>query len=68
MGRWNDSAVVTLVSEWRRSKTSQRGSSQGFVLGPILWNMRYVGILRLYMKGETLLVGFDDDPAMLIGG
>lgn len=42
------------------------GVPQGSVLGPLLWNIIYDGLLRLVMPSEARLVAFADDVALLI--
>ena len=39
---------------------------QGSVLGPLLWNIMYDGVLRLELPPRTKVVGFADDIAALI--
>nr|XP_041630578.1 uncharacterized protein LOC121502027 [Drosophila kikkawai] len=39
---------------------------QGSVLGPLLWNAMYDGVLRLPMPVGTSLVGFADDVAIVV--
>jgi len=38
---------------------------QGSVLGPLLWNAMYDGILRITMPDEARLIGFVDDVAIV---
>ncbi|XP_070142229.1 uncharacterized protein [Drosophila kikkawai] len=42
------------------------GVPQGSVLGPLLWNAMYDGVLRLPMPEGTSLVGFADDVAIVV--
>jgi len=42
------------------------GVPQGSVLGLLLWNTMYDGILRLSLVGRSEIVGFADDVALLV--
>lgn len=53
-------------TEGRKEKTISAGATQGFVLGPDLWNVAYDDLLRAEMLEGTLLVGYADDVAVLI--
>lgn len=41
------------------------GVPQGSVLGPLLWNSMYDGVLRLDLPGSVKIVGFADDIALV---
>lgn len=43
------------------------GVPQGSVLGPILWNILYDGVLRLELTRDATCIGFADDLALLVG-
>lgn len=50
------------------SKKMTAGVPQGSVLGPVLWNILYDGVLKLRLPKEAKLIGFADDLALLVGG
>lgn len=41
------------------------GVPQGSDLGPTLWNIAYYGLLRLQLRGVTL-IGYADDVAIVV--
>lgn len=55
-------------SEGVQSYKVSGGVPQGSVLGPLLWNIMYNGILRLILPLGTRLVAFADDVALIVVG
>lgn len=48
-----------------RSRNIIGGVPQGSVLGPLLWNVMYDGLLRLNLPDRVKIVGFADDIALV---
>lgn len=44
------------------------GVPQGSMVGPLLWNGMYDGVLKLELPGEVKIVGFADDIVLLVLG
>jgi hypothetical protein len=43
-----------------------RGVPQGSVMGPLLWNILYDGVLRMQLPEGAKLIGYADDPALVL--
>lgn len=56
------------TTEGHSEFTLTGGVPQGSVLGPLLWNVMYDGILRLQLPQDTKLVAFADDVAVVLVG
>ena len=56
---------VLVVGEDQTEMRLSRGVPQGSVLGPLLWNVFYDGVLRLKMARETETIAYADDLALI---
>ena len=45
-----------------------KGTPQGGVLSPLIWNLGFDGLLDLFDKGPVRIKGFADDAALLVSG
>lgn len=54
------------TDEGTKSYAVTGGVPQGSVLGPVLWNILYDGILRLPLSKEAKIIGYADDIAVAI--
>ena len=60
-----DRKVIYLTDEGEREYIVMAGVPPGSVLGPLLWNIMYDGVLRLRLPNGTTIVGFADDIAIV---
>lgn len=58
--------VIYDTEEGRRQYAMSGGVPQGSVLGPLLWNIMYDGILRLRLPEDAQIIGFADDIALVV--
>ena len=55
-------------AEGRIRRPMYMGVPQGSVIGPIIWNLIYDGLLNREMVNGTCVVGYADDVALLVRG
>ena len=62
---FQDRKVIFLTDEREQKYILTAGGPQGSVLGALLWNIMYDGVLRLRLPNGTTIVSFADDIAMV---
>ncbi|XP_050599867.1 uncharacterized protein LOC126927920 [Bombus affinis] len=62
------SIVYTVRGEGMTERAVYRGVPQGYVLGPLLWNIAYNAVLRVPMLPDSGLVCYADDTLVLVWG
>ncbi|XP_046481057.1 uncharacterized protein [Neodiprion pinetum] len=58
--------LVYRTSDGQKTRRLTAGVSQGSVLGPLLWNVAYDGLLRMDLPAGVTAVGFADDIALVV--
>ncbi|XP_070132570.1 uncharacterized protein [Drosophila bipectinata] len=62
----SDRVLLYDTQDGLKERVVSAGVPQGSVLGPLLWNTMYDGVLRLPMEEGTTIVGFADDIAIVV--
>ena len=62
---FQDRKVIYLTDEGEQEYVAKAGVPQSSLLGRILWNTMYDGVLRLRLPNGTTIVGFADDIAIV---
>lgn len=63
---FKDSKMKYLTTEGWIERKMQKGVPQGSVIGPILWNMTYDGLIKIKLPDGTYLLVFADDAGIVI--
>ncbi|KAL7290597.1 hypothetical protein TKK_0015361 [Trichogramma kaykai] len=63
---FHDRLLKLTMDDGAESYDVTAGRPQGFVLGPILWNVMYDKILRLKLPESAKIMGFADDIAVTV--
>nr|XP_041632162.1 uncharacterized protein LOC121502542 [Drosophila kikkawai] len=62
----SERSLIVDTSQGTRTHEVSAGVPQGSVLGPLLWNTMYNGVLNLPLSSNTTIVGFADDVALVV--
>ena len=60
--------VYTSLNGATASRQLTRGTPQGGVLSPVVWNLAFDELLDLFSTGPVKIIGFADDAALVILG
>src|SRR5210317_983183 len=61
-------SITTEVKGIKIQRGLTKGTPQGGVLSPVVWNLAFDGLLDLYKEGPVGVKGFADDAALLVIG
>jgi ribonuclease HI len=64
----NDRKLIFKIGDHSVERLMNKGCPQGSVIGPLLWNILYDGLLRIKMPIGSEIFGFADDTLLLITG
>lgn len=54
--------------KWKHHKKIERGVPQGSILGPLLWDIAYDGVIGILKPRESEIICYADDTIILVGG
>ena len=60
--------MSTKINGIKVSSYLTKGTPQGGVLSPVMWNIAFDGLLEIFSKGPVSCIGFADDAALLNTG
>ena len=60
--------MTTKINGIRVSSFLTKGTPQGGVLSPVMWNIAFDGLLEIFSKGPVTCIGFADDAALVNTG
>ncbi|KAJ3617034.1 hypothetical protein MTP99_009165 [Tenebrio molitor] len=63
--------IIRMIESYFSARTlaidgSRIEVTQGSVMGPLLWNILYDGVLRMQLPEGAKLIGYADDPALVL--
>jgi ribonuclease HI len=64
----NNRYITTDINGVKARRKLTKGTPQGGVLSPVVWNLAFDELLDIFKTGPVKIVGFADDAALLITG